>query len=90
MGSSDGTEICELVGLFMNSQEKVGKNNVGLYRDDGLMLMNGTSGKITDKTRKGLHTFFNDLGLRITADVNNHTVNFLDITLNLQEEKFST
>ena len=37
-------------------------------------------GKIVVKTRKDLHTFFNDLGLSITANVNNHTVNFLDIT----------
>ena len=91
MGSYDGAEICELFGLFILNQlsEKFGKDNVGLYRDDGLMLINGTSGKIADKTRKDLHTLFNDFGLRTTADVNNHTVNFLDITLNLQEEKFS-
>ena len=47
MGSYDGAEICELVGLFILNQlsEKFGKNNVGLYRDDGLMLINGTSGE---------------------------------------------
>ena len=37
MGSFDGAEICELVGLFIlnNLGEKFGKNNMGLYRDDG-------------------------------------------------------
>ena len=69
MGSYDGAEICELIGLFILNQlsEKFGKDNVGLYRDDGLMLINGTSGKIADKTRKDLHTLFNDFGLRITT-----------------------
>ena len=65
MGSYDGAEICELVGLFILNQlsEQFGKDNVGLYRDDGLMLIDGTSGKIADKTRKDLHTLFNDFGL---------------------------
>ena len=39
MGSFDGAEVCELIGLFLlnNLSEKYGKNNVGLYRDDGLI-----------------------------------------------------
>ena len=47
------------------------KDNVGLYRDDGLILVPSTSGKFADKSRKELHAIFNQ------------TVNFLDITLNL-------
>ncbi len=85
MGSHDGAEICELVGLY--SEPTLCNVWTAVYY--GLMLVNGTSRKLADKTRKDLHAFFNDLGLRITADVNNHTVNFLDITINLQEGKFS-
>jgi hypothetical protein len=62
---------------------------VGLYRDDGLILLHGKSGRLADKARKTLHTIFHDLGLKITAEVNNHIVNFLDVTLNLQEQTFS-
>lgn len=38
MGSYDGAEVCELVGLFIltNLGKKFGKDNSGLYRDDGL------------------------------------------------------
>ena len=38
MGSYDGAEVCELVGLFLLSklQPLLGVNRVGLYRDDGL------------------------------------------------------
>ena len=36
MGSFDGVETCELVGLFLLSQLTHLDVNVGLYRDDGL------------------------------------------------------
>ena len=38
MGAYDGAEVCELVGLFLLSQlsEKLGIEDCGLYRDDGL------------------------------------------------------
>ena len=41
--SFNGAEVCELVGLFLldNLSDKYGKNNVGLYRDDGLVLLRG-------------------------------------------------
>ena len=37
MSSYDGAEICELVGLFILNKlgQKFGKENIGLYRDDG-------------------------------------------------------
>ncbi len=40
MGSYDGAEICELVGLFILNKlgQKFGKENIGLYRDDGLAI----------------------------------------------------
>ena len=40
MGSYDGAEVCELVGLFILKHlgEKFGKENIGLYRDDGLAM----------------------------------------------------
>ena len=46
MGSFDGAKVCELIGLFLldNLSEKCGKNNVGLYRDDGLVLLKNASG----------------------------------------------
>ena len=36
MGSYDGAEICELVGLYILQVlgEKYGKDKIGLYRDD--------------------------------------------------------
>ena len=42
MGSYDGAEICELVGLFIFNHlgNSFGKKNIGLYRDDGLAIIN--------------------------------------------------
>ena len=40
MGSYDGAEVCELIGIFMLSLigNKYNPNNIGLYRHDGLAV----------------------------------------------------
>ena len=90
MGSYDGAEICNLVGLYMLNvlTNEFGKERVGLYRDDGLVLIKGKSGRIADKVRKKLHTLFEQFNLKITAQVNHQSVNFLDVTFNLTEERY--
>ncbi len=72
MGSYDGAEICELVGLFILNKlgQKFGKENIGLYRDDGLAIMKSKSARLADKTRKELHKCFEQFGLKITAEAN--------------------
>ena len=56
MGSFDGAEICELISLFLqnNLSKKYGKNNVGLYRDDGLVLLRNANGPQSEQTRKDI------------------------------------
>ena len=90
MGSFDGAEVCELVGLYvLNSLVKrFEKENIGLYRDDGLALIKGTSGRVADKVRKDLCAQFLEFGLKITAEVNHQLVNFFDMTLNLREGSY--
>jgi hypothetical protein len=86
MGSYDGAEICELVGLFiLSALEKRFGTNVGLYRDDGLAAINTTSGRLGDKARKDLIQIFGNFGLKITAEANLRRVNFLDITFDLTD-----
>ena len=90
MGSFDGAEICELVGLYALNKlrTRFGNNNIGLYRDDGLALIEGNSPRLADKARKDLSSAFQELGLKITAEVNYKTVNFLDVTLNLTSKLY--
>ena len=69
MGSYDGAEICELVGLFILNKlgQKFGKENIGLYRDDGLAIMKSKSARLADKTRKELHKCFEQFCFKIAA-----------------------
>ena len=87
MGSFDGAEVCELIGLFILNilSDKYGKNNVGLYRDDGLVLLRNTSGPQSERTRKDITREFKKQGLDITISTNLKICNFLDVTLNLKD-----
>ena len=82
MGSYDGAEVCDLVGLFMFNilAEKFGKENIGVYRDDGLAVIKDTSDRLADKARIDVCAIFKKFGLRILAEVVNHQdMNFLDV-----------
>ena len=86
MGSYDGAEICELVGLYIlhKLQTNFKKASIGLYRDDGLACFKDLSGPQADRNRKKfIKIFKEDFGLSITIDTNLKVVNFLDITLDL-------
>ena len=90
MGSFDGAEVCELVGLYLLDKlsELLGKDNVGLYRDDGLAAVKSTSGPVLDKMRKNIITLFKNEGLGITIDTNLIETDFLDVTFDLTSGKF--
>ena len=51
MDSFDGAEICELVGIYIQSnlENILPKTNCGLYRDDGLILLRNLNGQQMDK-----------------------------------------
>ena len=72
MGSFDGAEVCELIGLFLldNLSDKYGKNNVGLYRDDGLVLLRNASEPQSERTRKDITREFKRQGLNISISAN--------------------
>jgi len=83
MGSYDGAETCELVGIYMLSLiTPKFKGQVGLYRDDGLAVCNATAKKI-EKTKQEVSEIFKSNGLKITIEANKKTINFLDVTLDL-------
>ena len=92
MGSFDGAEICELVGLYLLDKlsSLIGRNNVGLYRDDRLAAINSSSGPVLDKMRKNIIALFKNEGLSITIETNLFETDFLDVTFNLAVISFST
>ena len=85
MGSHDGAEVCELVGLFLldDLSNKYGQDSVGLYRDDGLAVFKDLSGPQSERTKKDIIRRFKNRGLKITIQANLKIADFLDVTLNL-------
>ena len=90
MGSFDGAEICELVGIHILSllSNKLDKQSTGLYRDDGLVLLRNTSKQKTDRIRKDIIEIFKNAGFKIEIKTNLHIVDFLDVTFNLLDETY--
>lgn len=89
MGSFDGAEICELVGLYLLHllSQKFDKKLIGLYRDDGLSALK-LSGPQADRARKDIIKIFKECGLRVTVDILLTQTDFLDITLDLPSGKY--
>ena len=54
MGSYDGAEVSELVGLYLLNllTNEFGKHNIGLYRDDDLSCFQNISGPNSEKIKK--------------------------------------
>ena len=91
MGSFDVVEACELVGLYMlyHLSSVIGdKMNIGLYRDDGLAILEATSGPETDRIRKEIEKLFKDHHLHITTELGLIQTDFLDVTFNLKSGKY--
>ena len=67
MGSFDGAEIWELVGLYIQSnlENILPKTNVGLYRDDRLIILRNLNGQQMNKKRKTIIKMFKNIGFNI-------------------------
>ena len=88
MGSYDGAETAELIGLYLLSKISriIPNANLGLYRDDSLALIPNANGPMLDRTRKQLHELFKEEGLKITVDICGGQVDFLDIILDADQK----
>ena len=90
MGSLDGAETCEIVGLFILNMLKseINQYNLGLYRDDGLAIIKNANGHTLDNLRKRIIRIFKNEGLKITIETNLSSTEFLDVTLDLRNNKY--
>ena len=59
MGSYDGVEVCELVALYLLNllTNEFRKNNIGLYRDDGLSCFQNISGPDSERIKRKCVTY---------------------------------
>ena len=81
MGSDDGAEICELVGLYVLSLlAHLTYGEAALYRDDGAMAIRGTPRQAEVKTKE-VAKILKSTAINITIAGNLKVINFLDLTL---------
>ena len=87
MGAYNGTEMFELVGVFMLSllSKRFSSNNIVLYRDEGLSVFRNISGRQAEKHKKTIQNIFKDKGLQIIIKCNLKIVDYLDVTSNLND-----
>ena len=87
MGAYEGLEVCELVGIFILNKisEKYNKNDVDLYRDDGLATFKNISGPDSERIKKNFQSLFKKYGLEILTECNKKVVDYLDVTFNLKD-----
>ena len=89
-GCYDGAELCELVGSFiLNKVTSTGnKSYIGLYRDDGLGIFYNVLKPEIERKKKAIVKAFKGCGLTITTQCNLKTVDFLDVTFDLDNNAY--
>ena len=89
MGSLDASEVSETVGLYLlhRMEDIIPDGRVGLYRDDGLSVIEG-NGQEVERIRKKLSRLFKEEGLNITSEGNITLVDFLDVVLDLKNSTY--
>ena len=87
MGSFDGAECCEIVGLFMLNKLSPLNCGAGLYRDDGLAYTSSPP-RLIERTKKEIVRLYQEEGLRITISANLKIVNMLDVKLDLNSRTY--
>ena len=85
MGSFDGAEVSELVGIYILCflAKLINKEDCGLYRNDGLLILRNVNGQQIDRMRKNIIKTFKDIDFAIDVETNLKIVDFLDTTFNL-------
>ena len=73
MGSYDGSELCELVGL---------------YSDDGWSCIENLSGPDSEKIKKKLFKIFKNNGLNVAVELNFIVIDSLDVTFDLKSASY--
>ena len=69
MGSLDSSQIADLVGLYilstLENNNNIKYHSAGLYRDDGLLIINNSNGPKCEKIKKLLIKELKSMGLKI-------------------------
>ena len=90
MGAYVSAQVADLVGIYILDTlgRIVNLEQVGLYRDDGIIYIPDSNGPKTSSIQKKIIRAFKLIGLRIQIASNLKIVDFLDITFNLNNGTF--
>ena len=86
MGTFDGVEACKLAATDKISVKY--KTSIGLYHDDVFSVLKNKNGTQLKRIKKSLQKTVKDSGLEIVAESNLRILNYLDVTLNLDDSYF--
>ena len=78
MGSYDGAELCELIGIYIQSllTNILSKDKMGLYRDDGLFILRRKNKQQIDRVRRKIISLFENIDFKIKILTNLTEVDF--------------
>ena len=84
MGSYDGADLCELIGIYIESllEGTLEKDQMGLYHDDGIIILRNTNSQQTDKIGKKILSIFKSIDFKIEITINLRKVDFLEVNFN--------
>ena len=90
MGDFDRAEVCKLFSNFLlhKISEKYERKNLALYCDDGLAIFRNVNGQDYEKIKKLFYKLLIHHDLELTIQCNRKVVNFLDVTLNLENSAY--
>ena len=92
MGSFNGAEICDLVGLFLlnelNNSNIFNNNEFGLYRDDALAILRSKSPRTAENATKKLIKLFKKFDFKITVESGLIQTDFLDVSFNILNSSY--
>ena len=88
IGSYDGAEVCELVGIYILDilTKEFSQYKLGLYRNGDLGCFQNLYGPESEKVKKMLCKIFKESGLSITVECNLQITDFLDVTFDLRTD----
>ena len=92
MGSFNGADVCELVVSYLLSKifVVIDSDNIGLYRDDGVAVINNAKDPKLERLRKKHNRYIQNGGLSIAIEANLIETDILDLRFNLSTGKVLT
>ena len=90
MGGLDSAQVADFIGIFIldTLSRAFDPTYIGLYRDDGLMVIPESNGPKTNRIHKKLIQVFKYLGFKVDVTSNIKIVNYLDATFNLSDGSY--